>query len=87
MTPTFDELCAAANATREERETLAHQLAGIRYRETLKLIDPPIARASIAAALFAQDGKVSVVRGKHLLRVEPNTRDVPTSGTNGDKTK
>lgn len=72
MTPTFDDLCADANATREEREALAHHLAGIRYRETLKLIDPPITRAAKVAAEFAKDGKVSVVRGKHLLRVSPN---------------
>lgn len=80
MHPTFDDLCRDANVTREEREALAHHLAGIRYRETLKLAEHPITRAAIAAAHFAQDGKVSVVRGKHLLRVEPNGCGEPRPG-------
>lgn len=71
--PTFDELCHDLSVTREEREALAHHLAGIRYRETLKLVEHPITRAALASAHFARDGKVSVVRGKHLIRVKPNT--------------
>lgn len=69
---TFDALCEDLKVTPEEREVLVHYLAGLRYRKTLKLIDQPITRAAKAAAEFAKEGKVSVVRGKHLLRVKPN---------------
>lgn len=65
----FDQLCADARCTQEERVSLANHLAGIRYRETLKLSEHPITRAALASAAFASDGKVAVVKGGHVVRV------------------
>lgn len=71
----FDQLCRELTVTKEEREELAFHLAGIRYRNALTLIKPPITRAALAARAFALDGKVPVVRGKYLLREKPNNAD------------
>lgn len=46
----FDAFCDDLQVTDEEREALVHHLAAMRHRETLKLIDGPIARAAKAAA-------------------------------------
>lgn len=69
--PTFDQLCLDQQCTSEEREALALHLATLRTKGTLKLAKPPITRAALAAAEFAKDGKVPVVRGGHVVREHP----------------
>lgn len=67
----FDAFCIDNKVTKAEREQLAHHLAGIRYRETLKLAEHPITRAAMASAAFAADGKVDIIKGGHVVRINP----------------
>lgn len=68
----FDAFCAELEVTDEEREALVHHLAAMRHRETLTLIDGPIARAAKAAAEKRRRTKIETLNDTNRAGGRPS---------------